>query len=232
MWKVKLTCLFFLSIFAVVTLGGCASTKQARQVEGSGFLDDYSILRKGQEGEAARVYRYQFANWNVYHRILLDPVAVWIRRQSEKEVSRKDVQRLANNFYALLYDQLSRDFDMVTAPESQTLRIQIAITDIEKSSAALDTITTVVPVGFAISKGKEFVTGKPSFVGEVSIEFKVVSAASGKLLAAGIDRRVGGKTIKEIDSWTDANNAIEDWSKVIRYRLCKLQGGGSRCIEP
>jgi hypothetical protein len=201
-------------------------------VEGSGFLDDYSILRKGQQGEAARVYRYQWANWPVYHKILLDPVVVWLRYETKEGVSRADVQKLANNFYSLLYTQLSKDFDMVTTPESSTLRIQIAITDVEKSKAALDTVTTVVPVGRVISVGKEFVTGKPSFVGEVSIEFKVVSAASGKLLAAGIDRRVGGKTIKEIDSWTDANNAIEDWSKVIRYRLCKLQGGGTRCVEP
>ena len=155
-----------------------------------------------------------------------------MRNESKEGVSRADVQRLANNFYSLLYANLSKDFDMVTAPEWTTLRIQVAITDVEKSSAKLDTITTVVPVGRVISIGKEFVTGKPTFVGEVSIEFKIIDARSGKLLAAGIDRRVGTKTLKEINSWTDANNAIEDWSRITRFRLCKLQGGGSRCVEP
>ncbi len=232
MWKFKLTGLYFLVIFLALIFGGCASTKQARHAQGSGFLDDYTILRKGGKGEALLVYRDKWANWPVYQRILLDPVVVWMRNESKKGVSRADVQRLANNFYSLLYTNLSKDFDMVTAPEYTTLRIQVAITDVEKSSAVLDTITTVVPVSRVISRGKEFVTGKPTFVGEVSIEFKIVNATSGKLLAAGIDRRVGTKTLKEIDSWTDANNAIEDWSRLIRFRLCKLQGGGSRCVEP
>jgi hypothetical protein len=232
MWKIKLTGLFSLVIFLAVTFGGCAATKQARHAQGSGFLDNYSLLRKGQEGEALRVYRDKWANWPVYQRILLDPVEIWMRHDSPKDISRADMQRLGNNFYSLLYDQLSKDFDMVTMPKPTTLRIQIAITDVEKSSAALDTITTIVPVGFVISKGKEFITGKPTFVGEASIEFKVVDASSGKLLAAGIDRRVGGKRIKEINSWTDANNAFNDWSKLIRFRLCELQGGGSRCVEP
>jgi hypothetical protein len=219
-------------ITSVAALSGCAGSKQAREAVGSGFLDDYSILRKGQEGEALLVYRDHFANWPVYHRILLDPVEIWMRHESKEDVSRADLQRLANNFYSMIFEELSKDYDMVKMPQSTTLRIQIAITDVEKSSAKLDTITTIIPVGFVVSKGKEFVTGKPSFVGEVSIEFKVLDAQSGKLLAAGIDRRVGAKKLKEIDSWTDVNTAFEDWSKIIRFRLCELQGGGSRCVEP
>lgn len=109
-------------------------------------------------------------------------------------------------------------------PGPHTLRLQVALTDVETSSAGLDAVTTVLPVGIAISMVKDFATGKPTFVGEASIEFRVVDSCSRVLLTAGVDRKVGGKTLKEIDSWTDADNAMEDWAKTIRSRLCFLRG--------
>ena len=207
-------------------LSGCATTKQAGEIhyEISGFLDNYHILRRGGSEEALRVYKNPQANWPVYEKVLLDPVEIWLRHEAQKEISHVDLQQMANNFYSSISTNLSRDFRMVTVPEPLTLRIQVAITDIEESSAKLDRITTILPVGQVVSKGKELATGKPAFVGETSIEFKVVDAASGTLLAAGMDRRVGSKTIKEVDSWADANNAFEDWGNVISSRLCRLQG--------
>lgn len=225
--SILLTCL-------IGFLSGCAATKQADDVlvfKRSGFLDNYSMLRKGMDGEALRVYKNYSANWPFYKKIQLDPVQIWYRHESKKDVSHLDLQRLANNFYNSLYAELSKDFEMTPFPEHQTLRIQIALTDVEKSSAALDIITTIVPVGLVISKGMEFATGKPSFVGETSVEFKVIDAVSGNLLAAGMDRKIGQKTIKEIDSWADANNAFKDWAKIIRARLCKLQGRRN-CAKP
>jgi hypothetical protein len=76
-----------------------------------------------------------------------------------------------------------------------------------------------------LSASTEFVTGKPAFVGEATVEAKVTDARTGELLAAGIDRRVGGDKIEaSVDSWNDVNKILELWSKYFRFRLCKMRG--------
>src|SRR5881296_2159389 len=50
------------------------------------------------------------------------------------------------------------------------------------SSPVMDTISTVMPIGLAISPTTGLVTGKPSFVGETQAETKVTHPANGQLL--------------------------------------------------
>jgi len=212
---------------------GCAGTKRARDVEHKGYLVDASILKKGTKDEALYVYHNLKADWPSYSKILLDPVLNLRGAGLEKEgVPLEDLQRMANNFYALLYKELDNDYEMVKTPGPRTLRIQVAITDLQESWATTDTITSVIPIGIAISAGSEFVTGKPSFVGEATLEAKVTDARTGQLLAAGIDRRVGGEQIEaSVDSWDDVNKIMELWSKLFRFRLCKLRGEVA-CFKP
>lgn len=165
-------------------------------------------------------------------KILLDPVQIWRRREPGKGVPQEDVQRMANNFYAILYKELSQDYEMVEMPGQGTLRIQLALTDVQKSSAPLDIVTTQVPSGIVDSTGKDLVTGKPAFVGEAGAEASVIDAHTGQLLAAAIDRRVGGKTVKtSVSSWDDVNKIFEFWSKLATFRLCTYRGG-TNCIKP
>jgi hypothetical protein len=81
------TKIFLLILSAVFIFGGCASTKQARDVDASklsGFLDDYSILRKGVAEEALLVYRNPQALWPVYKNIIIDPAEIWLRHKEKK----------------------------------------------------------------------------------------------------------------------------------------------------
>ena len=67
---------------------------------------------------------------------------------------------------------------------------------------------------------------------EATIEAKVTDGRTGQLLAAGIDRRVGGNEIKAtVDSWDDVNKIMELWSRFFRFRLCKLRGDRD-CFHP
>ena len=63
-------------------------------------------------------------------------------------------------------------------------------------------------------------------MGEASVEVKTGDSQTGELLAAVVDRRVGGKTIKtSVSSWDDVNKIMEIWSKILRFRLCEWRGG-------
>lgn len=224
---------FLITVACSFVLTGCAPTKQARDVEHKGYLVDASILKKGGEGEALYIYKNPKADWPSYSKILLDPVMNLRKAELTKEgPPLEDLQRLANNFYALLYKELDQDYEMVKTPGPRTLRIQVALTDAQETWATTKTVTSVIPVGMAISSASEFVTGKPSFVGEATIEATVSDARTGQLLAAAIDRRVGGDQIEaSVDSWNDVNKIMGLWSKLLRFRLCKMRGERD-CFDP
>jgi len=216
-------------------LAGCAASQQARDVEESGFLgQDYALLREGKEGEALRVYRNPDAPWSSYHRIKLDPVTIWAGEGSGfEDFSQPDRQILADTLYATLVEELSQDFQMVDELGPGVLQVQVAITDAQTSNPTMDTISTVVPQALLLSQAKGLVTGKPGFVGEASAEFRATDGQAGELVAAGVDRRVGGKSVAgaPTDSWDDVREAYRYWAKQFRYRLC-TERGGADCTPP
>ncbi len=227
------TCALIGLIIVSVLFGACAAQKQAKKVEVSGFLDDYSMLSAGDKGEELLQYVNKTAAWVSYDKILLDPVVYYQRVENpEKGTPQEDIQPMVNNFSKLLYDELSKDYEMVREPGPRTIRIQIALTNVEDTWVGLHTVTSILPVGWVVQAAKDFTTGKPAFSGEATIEFKVQDARTTQLLAAGVDRRVGGRRIKgSIDSWTDVNRIIELWSKLVRFRLCELRKG-TDCLNP
>lgn len=224
-----------------VMLTGCTATKQARGVTPSGFLQDlYPEMREGKGNEALLVYRNPRVDWAAkatYHKVLLDPVMIWRGKDSTLEgPERKEVQAIADAFYALLYQELAKDYEMVTEPGPKTLRMQAALTDVGQSRPALDILSSVPApfnVAFVASTVKTLSTGKPLFKGEASIEGKLMDADSGEVLAAAVDRRVGGRFLdREVfDSWNDVHGALRYWAQLTRFRLCQMRKQ-TDCVQP
>jgi len=50
-------------------------------------------------------------------------------------------------------------------------------------------------------------------------------------LLAAMDKRVGGKTFKDFDSWSDVRAVVDYWVKLTVFRLCLLRGE-SDCKPP
>lgn len=226
-----LRALGWLALAALVA--SCASTRQARHAEHSGFLEDYTRLTAGPAGGAALVYRSPGADLSRYDKILLDPVAVWRPKDSkEDEISRADLQAVANRFYSVVHQRLSKDYEMVQAPGAQTLRIAVALTKAEKSMPVLDTISTVLPQALVVSTLRKLATGKPAFVGEAAAELKMSDAQTGDVLFEAVDQRVGAKNLSGVThSWGDVDEAIQYWSERLAFRLCE-ERGGKGCTAP
>jgi hypothetical protein len=109
--------------------------------------------------------------------------------------------------------------------------VSIAFTRLGNRSVKLDTISTYVPQLRLVSEIKTVFTGKPSFVGEATFEGKLTDAHTGELLGAAVDKRVGGKTIKNMDTWLDVKNAIDYWVEAFAYNAC-LRREGTDCKAP
>jgi hypothetical protein len=230
---------FYFTIILAVLLGlmsaGCSRTKRVKEVRiaNSGFLPDYSLLEPGEPGQALLRYQNPKADWPSYKKILIDPVLFWSRTDALPDATpRQDLQRLANNFDQMINNAFGKDYEIVEEPGPRTLRLQVALTNIEQPAGAVDVITAAPPVGYVLSSAQEFVTGKPMLVGEVSAEVKVSDARTGQILSMAIDQRLGSKTIVEnIDTWDDANRILALWAEFVRFRLCQLRGGAD-CYNP
>jgi Protein of unknown function (DUF3313) len=227
----------------IALLVGCASTKQARSMEQSGFLGDlYPLMEKGKEGEALLVYkspRVALIPRGTYKKMLLEPVTMWGPPAAERNTApQKEIQAVADMLYSLMYQSLSKDYEMVSTPSPNTLRIQAAITRADQSYVVLRAVSTIPAPMNVLALGsllKDLGTGKPLFVGEASIEGKISDAATGEILGASADRRVGKRHLdsKSFDSWDDVHQTLAFWAEQVRYRLCKeRERGESHCTLP
>jgi len=217
----------------LLVLTGCAVTRQARSVEKSGFLGDYSQLKPGPDGGALLVYKNPASDIKRYDKVLLDPVAIWTKSGSElSELSKEDRTRIVNHLYTLLQMRLAKDYKLVTTPEPGTLRIAVAITDADSSNPTLDTVSTLLPVGLAVSTLKAVATGKPASVGDASAEMKVTDATSDDVIYAAVDRRFGTKNPTGLfNRWEDVDSAMAYWADRAAFRLC-TDRGDANCVAP
>lgn len=215
-------------------LVGCAGqnpvgegTTKVENVRKSGFLEDYSLLRKGGEEEATLVYWNSKAKFASYNRVIVDPVTVWLGAGSNlKTVSLAERQKLANEFHSAIITQLKKDYEIVNTPGPGTMRIRVALTDARASNPTMDTISTYVPQARLIQSVATVGSETAGFVGEASAEAEVRDTQTGVLLAAGVDRRAGTKSFGDstFDSWGDVREAFKKWAAQFSKNLANRRG--------
>jgi hypothetical protein len=210
-------------LLAAGLLSGCQSTYQARNVETSGFLGDYSQLKPGQGDEALLVYLNPQANLGKYDKIMLDPVQIYaVKDSTVAKLPKEDLQRLANYLDATLREHLKADYTIVTTPGPGVLKLRVAITEARGAKVVLDTISTLLPIGLALSEVKNLATGSHTAVGSVGIEGELQDSVSGTRLFAAVDERVGRKITGKFDKfskWRTANDAFDYWAERLQLRL-------------
>ncbi|MDO8843660.1 DUF3313 domain-containing protein [Methylicorpusculum sp.] len=207
----------------IFTLSACSPIKQARDVNESGFLGDYSVLQEGQDGEALKLYvnpSYK-QSCNTYTKVLVEPVSIWVRDNSDlADLAPEERTILVNHLHGSLVNELGKHYQIVNTPQPGTLRIRTAITEAEGSWVVLDTVSSFVPQLLVMSKLKEIATGTASFVGRASGEVEITDAITGERFASAVDRIVGAKSVTGVTSkWDDVSRAFDSWSGRLTYRL-------------
>ena len=203
---------------------GCASTYQQRSVKGSGFLSDYSQLRERGGDTALLSYRDPQADFHAYTKILIEPVKAYVSGKDSRmaKLPKEDQQKLVNYFDAALREQLKKGFALVGQPGPGVLRLRVAITEATGSSVVLDTVSSVVPIGLALSGVKAVATGKQLSVGEIGAECEGLDSVTGQRLFAAVDARVGRKYTFKFDKfskWHTAEDAFDFWAEQLLERL-------------
>ena len=210
--------IMMLVLILITGMVGCAQTEQAREVETSGFLRDYSILQPGKEGEALLVYKNPQADFSMYQAVYVEPVLVLMSKNSS--VPGEELNRLAGDLRAKVIWKLKEDFLVVPKLVPGALRIELALTEAEPSDVGMDIVSTLIPPAGMVSGAKGLATGTKAFVGRASVEAKLTDGNTGTLLMAAADRRVGGRSLEgSMDSWDDVHHAFEYWADKLSQRL-------------
>jgi len=189
----------------------------------SGFLgNDYSLLTPPSEGgDQKAMLRYVNPNtsWSSYNKIMIAPVTFWAADDSK--ISGADQQALCNYMFTVLEKDLGKNFVIVDQPGPGVVKVSAALTDATAATPGLRSISVIVPQARALSVIKMAATGTYLFVGSAQGALKVNDSTSGQLLAAAVDKRVGGASITNVTvfQWGDAENAMDYWGKLIDERL-------------
>ena len=210
----------------VALLPACAPTRQPRgEVQTSGFLRDYSILEAGGDDQARLRYVNSSADFSRYQAVLIDSVALWSGPELAK-LKPEEKQALVGHAYEALATALGRSFTVAKAPGAGTLRVRAAITEATSSAVAPDVVATVIPQMRLIGSLVGLSANTAATVGEASGEVEVTDSLTNQVLAAGVDRRIGQRSLRGVfGRWSDVEEAWDHWAEQLRARLVEAGAG-------
>ena len=112
-------------------------------------------------------------------------------------------------------------------PGPGVLTVRVALTDATTATPALRTISVVIPQARLLNAVDNMATGSYAFVGTAQSEGEILDGGTGQVLAAAVDRRSGGMSIKNADvwEWGDAENAMDFWAQRLATKLQELHSG-------
>jgi hypothetical protein len=207
--------LFVIMVFILVVATGHAE----QQVKYSGFLENYPTFHPGPSGGVDLVYMKEGVDFKKYNKVMFDQVVFFLKEDSKyKGIQPEEMKELADMFHLAAVKALEGAYPIVGEPGDDVLRVRVAITDIEPSNPAKSAITTVMPIGLALSTIKKGVTGKHTGVGGAGMEAEFLDSLTNERVAAAVDKK-GGSKLSGLTKFGAANEAFEFWSGRLRTFL-------------
>jgi hypothetical protein len=202
-------------------LVGCASTSKETP---SGFLQNYPQFQPGPSDGVDQIYTKPGTDLSKYRRVMLDEAQFYLKKSAaEQGIQASELKELSDTFHRAIFEALGNAFPLVSEPGDDVLRIRLAVTNIETSNPAVSGITTVLPVGLAISVAKKATTGSYTGVGGASMEVEFLDSMTNERLAAAIDTFNGSK-MSGFSKLGATKEAFEFWAKRLRVTLDKAHG--------
>ena len=194
------------SVLMVVAIGlmliqcGCGGG-----VTKTGYLTDYSRLQK----ESDSTLRY--ANTRalaMYSNFIVNRVEVHLHSgaKSKGKLTQKEINDLTNYMHARIVKAVEDSGNRVAyQPAAGVARIRIALTDINKSTAA-----SLLPQAKLAGIG----------LGGASMEAEIIDSKTGEQIGALVEAQVGSRIpFANLGEWDAAKQVMNDWAKRFQKRL-------------
>lgn len=210
-------------IFSCFSLSGCANHRTLSATKFTAYEDFRPGPENGVELVWARLglrdpQRLQ-NKLQQYDSVIIDRIYIVV---DNDELSNEQINTLSGYLQDKLKSAISPYKKIVTAAGEKTLRVSIALSNIETANPLLVMTSSLLPVGIGISVISKITTGEHTNVGRSTIELMVRDSSNDDALFAAIDRRTGNKDFGSvIDSLDDAKDAIDWWVDRLAVTLSK-----------
>ena len=210
-------------VIGLLLLSGCSTVQKApinSAALNCGLIGKYcGQLTPGSKEQMGLRYVNPAAQWSQYSKVVIAPVTYW--GSEEAKIPSSDQQTLVNYFQKTLKEQLAKKFQVVDEPGPGTFTLTVALTDADTATPVLRSISMIVPQAHMIANLKYLATGTFPFVGGAQVEAKVTDSVSGQVLAAAVDKRLGGGNFTTGFQWQwgDVENAMNFWGETAATKL-------------
>lgn len=226
-----------LGIFIVLLVGFTFLPTQGESADTkySGFLgDNYQLLEPGPKDGVKMRYLKPGLDFGKYKKLMIDQVTFFFADDSEyKGINPAEMKQLADEFNQKLIDALQPLCPIVSEPGPDVAHIKIAITNVKHSKPAYSAITSIIPVGLAVSAVKKGTTGSWSGSGSTSSEMMILDSSTNDIIALAVDDRTAGFTDR-FSKWGSASEAFDFWAKrmALFVKSTKKQQEGAPAVNP
>jgi hypothetical protein len=201
----------------VIGLSLITSVAFAAEPNYSGFLGNgYKLLKPGPEGGAKMRWLKPGVDFSKYKKFMIDSVVFYFADDSEyKGIDPQFMKEMADKFNLELVNSLKDKYPIVGEPGPDVARLRFAITSIKQSRPALSGVTSIVPVGLAISIVKKGVGGSWTGSGATSGELMALDSMTNNVIALAVDDKTAGFT-ERFSKWGSAEEAFKFWAGRVR----------------
>jgi hypothetical protein len=220
--KMKKLFIVFMSFMA---LAGCAAKSTPIKYEGVFVPKEYEDkFVPGGDEHTLRWIRpgYDFAKYNKF---MVDYVIFALAPDSQyKGIDAGEMKKLADAASLALVNAIKEKYEVVSEPGPDVARVRFAITDLKQSKPALSAITSVVPVGLAISLVHKGTSDEWTGGGMTKGEVMVLDSETNLLIGAGYgdySATFGGRFTK----WGSVEDAFKKWGEQIDKALAAIKAG-------
>jgi hypothetical protein len=213
---------------ALIFLASCASTGEKKIAEPlqakKGFLNGYyDKLEPGPKGGAKMRWLKPGVDFRKYNKIMLDSIIFYFADDSEnKGIDAREMTELADKCNREIFDVLNDTYPIVAEPGPDVMRLRIAITDLKQSRPTLSAVTTVIPIGLAISAIKKGAGGSWTGAGATRAEFMAIDSMTNDVIAVAQDEKKAGFEGR-FTKWGSAEDAFRFWAERIKFLLDKAR---------
>jgi hypothetical protein len=221
-----------LTAVMVLLVMGCSTTQRVTVRDEPGicaFLGEVCHeLQPGAPGEAGLRWVNPTSDPTQYTKVIVEVVGLFGTDVSK--VPPADQERLTALFQQSLTEALATKYQVVDQPAPGTVQLQVVILDAEAATPGLRSVSMAIPQARLLGTGYYAVSGTYPFVGGGQAAFKATDAVTGQVLAAGVDRRVGGGAIQTAAQWQwgDAESAIKAWSQLLADGMYAYTSGARK----
>jgi hypothetical protein len=214
----------FMLFLAFMVSAGCAE-KSAPKYEGV-FVPKERVgeFQPGVDEHSLRWIKpgYDFAKYNKF---MVDYVEFALAPDSEyKGINADEMKKLADAASLALVNAIKEKYEVVSEPGPDVARVRFAITDLEQSRPAVSVITSVVPVGLAISLVKKGTTDEWTGGGMAKGEIVVLDSQTNEAIMAGYGV-YSAQFSQRFTKWGSVEDAFKKWGEQIDKGLTAMKNG-------